>query len=499
MRHHTRLYHLSIVASSVTVALLSTGCGGTVDAASAVTEAAVAGSKINTLDLEESGKRRRDSNRAFRGTALTTSSADVVPTTTTSAATSTATQTIPITTIINTTQSTQTPTLPVSTSNIASLPLVQNSDFEYMGAFALPEGVYGDSQFSYGGRGLTVHRDAQSGATSLFMQGHNQFDGKVGQIQIPTTFVKSSTWEDLVVANVLQPFRDVTDGEYSRNPSSIGDISSGAPIYGLLSYNNKLIVGVTIYYSTTQEGSHGVSSLNLSEPSDFRGFFKFSSSITAKPRALGGEMNLIPAEWQAALGGKAMTGNQAVPLISATSAGPAVTVFDPDQISSSAPIDGNTLMYYPLSSPVCGAEGCVSTSNPVYNGSSMIRGRAIIPGTRSLLFFGKHGLGEFWYGGDVSPTGKISATPGSGNGYQSEAYEARVWSYDLLDLKKVKEGLMKPWDIKPNATWRLSELTALSPNANFTASAYDEVTGLLYIIADSTQKQRVHVYKVRKF
>lgn len=177
-------------------------------------------------------------------------------------------------------------------------PLIQKSNFTFLGAFALPLGDYGGSRFGYGGRGITHYLDASTNKHTLFIEGHAYFPGFIAQVEVPSDdqLVKSRLWNDLNIATVLQNFSDITDG-------NIQDVGYMPFVYGMLVYNGRLIVSASSYYDgdAAQVNTHGVSGLNLATASDFQGFFPMTG--TATPRSKGGYMTTIPAEWRTRLGG----------------------------------------------------------------------------------------------------------------------------------------------------------------------------------------------------
>ena len=89
-------------------------------------------------------------------------------------------------------------------------------------------------------------------------------------------------------------------------------------------------------------------------------------------------------------------------------------------------------------------------------------------GTRSVLFFGRHGLGKFCYGPGTTdqqlvgrPTdGGVDTwchDPTSANkGTHAYPYHYYVWAYDANDLAAVKAGQKQPWEVKPYAVWPFS-------------------------------------------
>jgi hypothetical protein len=374
-------------------------------------------------------------------------------------------------------------------------PLLQASDITYIGAFRMPstDPSGGVSGFNYGGKGVTPYHDPVSGKRTLFLQGHAQYDAQVAQIEIPTSFVKSSDWNALPMATVLQGFHDVTDGLLD----TAGNTYNGMPVNGMLVYNGKLIVAVTQAYGSNQVASHGVSTLNLSLGNDFLGFHPFASNVVAPPRALGGHMTTIPSEWQTLLGGPALTGNCCRSIIGATSAGPATTIFDPASVGVTNPIPGTTALYYPLTHPACGSANCESTQNNTFNLTTRVEGVAFPSGTRSVLFFGTHGTGPYCYGTAAECNGFCLP---DNKGPHAQPYREQVWAYDANDLLAVKNGTLETWQVQPYAMWEFGRgeiWDGSGPCAPFLQGAsYDPETGRLYVIPDYGQQPVVHVYQV---
>lgn len=371
----------------------------------------------------------------------------------------------------------------------STLPRLQQTDITYLGAFALPTAAYGTSSFNYGGHGITPYRDPATGKTTLFMEGHAQKPGQVAQVEVPASLVKSSSWSALPVANVLQPFKDVTDGKLSTvDPTNT---SNATFVYGLLAYNNRLIVGASNSYSASQQNTHGASSLNLSSTGDFQGFVRMSAA--APVRALGGPMTTIPPEWQAAFGGPALTGECCISVISSTSSGPAATVFNPDTVGTGS-LTGTTVLYYPLVNPVCGSVGCEASQNSVFNLTTRLGGMAFPSGSRTVLFIGAHGTGRYCYG-TAQECGNDANLPDV-KGPHAQPYRYQIWAYDANDLVAVKSGQKATHAPQPYAVWELTEMPN-SDNPTIAGAGFDPQTGRLYITQDYYDQPRVEVYQIK--
>jgi hypothetical protein len=509
MSQNNPAFRMSLLTTSVAFALISVGCGGAADTTAALTEAAYAGTDATTLTLDETSRRRRASERPRATTSTTDSSAMTVPTTTTSAPTTiTSSPTVPITTTSSTPAPTSTTSTTSTTSNtsaidqplIDSLPLLTANDLTYEGAFRYPNS-------DFGGRAITPYKNPETGKLTLFINGSDQqrSDGQVAQIEVPRTLAISNNINDLPIAATVQPFSDVSDGELSKRPNSLGNATNGSPIYGMLAYENKLIVASTFYYDYIQNASHGVSSLILSNKNDFNGFYSFRSidgSFLAPPRALGGQMSKLPTEWQAGLGGIAITGNQSVPVMSTTSFGPAITIFDPSDVGTKNPIPGKTLLFYSQERPLCGTWQCESTTNNYFNGTTEIVGHAAVSGTRTILFIGKHGVGTYWYGNAEGGPNGLKAPCPNGVGPYSDKYEYRVYAYDTKDLVKVKNGALKPWEVMPYAIFPLKEINAVNATSNYCenikSATFDQDSRTLFISHWMSRGElRIETYSVK--
>ena len=361
--------------------------------------------------------------------------------------------------------------LPAQTAP-ADLPLIQPADIAYLGSFALPAGDFGPSRFGYGGKGLCHYHDASSGRDTLFLQGHDWYPGYVAQVEVPAL---GGT------ANVLQEFADVTEGR-------IGALAtSTSHVYGMLVYGGRLIVGASCYYDGdgSQVNSHGASGLDLSRTGDFQGFYPVAA--VANPRSLGGYMTTVPPDWQALLGGPALTGKGCLSIISNNGAGPCATVFDPADVGVRDPVPGQTLLFYPLEHPLAPVE----SANDLFNLATHMAGVAFPPGSRSVLFFGRQGTGTYCYG-----IGSECGDPcDDSHGTHAWPYRHQVWAYDANDLVRVRQGQLACWEVRPYAVWPLEGLGG-GDCADMEGAAFDPATGLLYVAESYGEDPHLHVFRI---
>lgn len=349
-------------------------------------------------------------------------------------------------------------------------PLVQPSDMQYLGWFAVPTSDgsgAAEGLLTYGGTALSVNPATQT----LLIGGHDWYQ-RLCEVGIPA--VSGAT------APIVQRCADVTEGRKAQIDTDSVNLG------GTLVWNGRLIVSAYSYYDADGSArfSHFASGLNLAQQGDVQGPYQVG---TAGAGYVAGYMAVVPPEWRALLGGPALTGQCCLSIISRTSSGPSISVFDPDNVGRVSPVPSTVLLGYPLSNPLAAN----SAQNTLFNNATEIGGVAFPPGTRSVLFIGKQGVGPYCYG-----TGDECQDPvQSYKGTHAYPYVLQVWAYDANDLLAVKLGLRTPWSVRPYATWQLADV-ASAGNASIAGAAYDHTTGRLYITEDYGEHPRVHVYQV---
>jgi hypothetical protein len=342
---------------------------------------------------------------------------------------------------------------------------------------------------------MTTYRAAPGAPLTLFYKGHDHHPGAVAQISVPAQFGRGLRFESLPKAAVIQPFRDVTDGALRSSPNSLGLMGNGAGVTGLLVRGGKLLVSASLWYEYSQNNSHGVSGVDLSEAGDFEGFMTPTGRSVIFPRAMSGSMVNIPAEWQAALGGDILGGNYPTSIISANSSGPSLTVLRVNTAARPARYEGETVMFFPLDRAMCGVPGCHESLNPIFTWATEYTGKAFIPGTRTVIFVGKHPVGEMWYGGPTSPTGKPASCDDGGWGQKAAGWEYRVAAFDANDLVRVRQGKLDRSAVRPYATWPIPDFP-VADCTKIRSAAYDEETQQLFIAHGARADIRIDVYRV---
>jgi hypothetical protein len=204
-------------------------------------------------------------------------------------------------------------------------------------------------------------------------------------------------------------------------------------------------------------------------------------------------MALIPSEWQSQFGGPALTGNCCLAIVSLQSSGPAASVFNPSNVGTGNPVSAAPVVGYPDAHPLGTGWG---TTNPLFNGTTQIRGLVFPVGTRSVLFFGRHGVGTFCYG-----TGAECNDPADNSkGTHAYPYKHQIWAYDANDLVAVKNGAKPQWEVTPYAVWNFS-LPFENANSGHAigGAAYDPQTNNIYIsqqCVDTGCAPIIHVFMV---
>lgn len=358
-----------------------------------------------------------------------------------------------------------------------AFPLVQKGNLVYQGAFRVPQGTSDATTFEYGGTALGYN----PANNSLYITGHDHLQFSA-EISIPPAVVNSTTLRDLATATILQPLTDATERRLGRinppdpNPKKIG---------GHLVYNGRLIVTGFSYYdgAGTQSASHFSRPLSLSTTGDVIGPY----SVGPNPRFVGGYMTPVPPEWQASFAGPALTGMCCLSIANVQSCGPSISVFDPGVTSRSAA----RLLGYPLSNPL----RPVSSTNAVYNLTSSISGVVFPSGTRSVLFFGRHGAGRYCYG-EGEDCGDLADSSKGVHGYP---YVYQVWAYDAVDLLAVKNGAKREHQPQPYAVWTFNLPFEHARSTHFLGgAAYDPRTQRIYLSqrGGDAAGPVIHVFRV---
>lgn len=352
------------------------------------------------------------------------------------------------------------------TGDPLTYPLVTQSDLSYAGAFLPPTNT---DFFAYDGGWPGIDETA---GTMYMVGGTGSAHRGVAEITIPAlknpNAVSGSNATKAASLNQASIIQSVADG-------SVGRFVDPQVVTGALVHNGRLILSGGGLYGNPPglAASHIARSKTLSNNSGIVSLTAYgaASGNYREPRMWSGYMAHIPTEWQALLGGPCLTGYTAPSIVSSTSDGPAAMVFDPDNINGTATqLIGTPLVGYHFTTPLDGGDpdpnGTIRGGYyPRWNWTGEVAGCCIPAGTRTLLFFGVNGHGQFYYGPGVTNRA-LHGTPAAGgaqiycydptsdsNGEHAYPYRYQAWAYDLATLLAVKNGTLQPHQAQPYAWW----------------------------------------------
>jgi hypothetical protein len=431
---------------------------------------------------------------------------------------------------------------------------VAPSDFQYLGAFRLPEGGPRPMTFEYGGNAMTLRPggDAGGGADgfpgSLFVTGHDRMpygdlpDGsRVAEISIPAPVVSRDVAK-LPVARVLQPFAEVTGSLFA----GVDEI----PRIGM-QFLDRPETGPRIHIAWGEHlppppdrPTHAWFEPDLGTPRPKGAWFLRGLS----PYASNGYMLEIPAAWADAHASGRVLGTGRYRDGGLAGMGPALFAYRPWlDASGSAPAAGatlpvTTLLQYQSTLDTEEIVRCLAGTQhaDAWEGAAWLTTPS---GTSAVLFSGTKGVGDrYWYGflnpagpdrpcvagdfvseyttcrkadGTPCPPDELVECPGhtSSRGWWSSRFAGRLLLYDPDDLARVAAGTLAAWAPQPYAyldvePWLYRnpsgvDLEEIGPGVQqrfrLGDVTYDRASGLLYLLelyADGA-KPVVHVFRVR--
>ena len=360
----------------------------------------------------------------------------------------------------------------------SSAPRIQSNNLSLLGTFKLPSGTLGSTYgFSYAGTGgLGTYGITYNPANnSLFIGGH-PYEQEIAEVAVPQSFSGTPT------ATVLQNLTDPLEGKLgSINPSDPNSKIIGSAFV----YNDRLYLGAFSYYdgAGTQSKSQFVRPINLSTKGQVQGPFTIGNKY---PGWVDKYAATIPPEWQSAFGGPVFVGGSGGAINSLQSWGPSASVIIPSDIGSKNPVPATLVLGYPYGNPL----NNTNVGNLYWSQADVITGMAFPQGTRTVLYFGKHGLGAYCYG-----TGAACNDPAdSGQGTHAYPYQSHVWAYDANDLVAVKNGQKQSWEVRPYEVWKLD-----SSFVDIQGVAYDAIKQRIYVSAsceDTNCAPLIKVYQI---
>lgn len=207
-----------------------------------------------------------------------------------------------------------------------------------------------------------------------------------------------------------------------------------------------------------------------------------------------GYLGKIPTAWRTVLGYDSLAGQCCVAIIDRSSQGPAVSGFNIADISPSATAPATLLVGYPYPNANCGFWSATGPTTYCFTAADSMGGVMWASGTKSILFFGTHGLSPtncYGYGtldtslvGTAASDGTLYCYDAAGSkGPKTYPYIAQVWRYKAQDFLDVKNGLKEPYDVLPDATWNfgIGSPFANDPGIRIRSVVYDDTTRKIYI------------------
>jgi hypothetical protein len=208
-----------------------------------------------------------------------------------------------------------------------------------------------------------------------------------------------------------------------------------------------------------------------------KGFYEFQGGAGHTS----GWISTVPQEWQNLLGGSMLTGQSSgIPIISRTSVGPSAFSFNPgnvlSDVSSGNTIITNKLLDFSLANPLHEDLSNDDLTNKAWTHLSRVTYGVIIPGTRTYFIIG--------YSGGHESGVCYKCTQDNGNwcgGYSSpiaDDYSPYYWLWDVADMVKVKNGILKPWEVEP---FDFGTLNIPFENNEIGGGSFDLLSGILYL------------------
>jgi len=343
-------------------------------------------------------------------------------------------------------------------------PLLRAADLTYLGAFRVPrDGAELQDSLAYGGSALAINPERNS----LLLTGHIYFE-RTAEISLETPLI-ADTIEQLPTASFIATPIDATRG-------LLGNVSNPpaqqyARLGGQILVDGKLIVSGYHFYDVAgiSTASHLQAQWPLTGSHNVEGPVSLSANIY--PRWLAGPMARVPAEWQGAFNGYSLlTGLSGVSGASYSSVGPAAAAFSPATLAGQG--QAQLLVGYPLSQPLDDPEA----TSDLWNLTSEVRGMAFPKGSRSVLFFGRHGIGEYCYGTGEQCNDPVHVHQGT----HAYPYRNQIWAYDANDLAAVASGAAQSETLQPYDYWELD--LPFAPDIHSLGGAvYDPRNNRIYV------------------
>lgn len=354
-----------------------------------------------------------------------------------------------------------------------NLPLVHLADFQYQGAFRLPDDTFGTSSLNYSQGPVEYNPDNHS----IFIVGHAHHQ-QIAEFAVPD-LVASGHIPDLNMAGTpLQVFSDILGRVAGGNPQALDRVGGMAYIRGPA--GPELIVNAYEYYDAPGDNSQTtavVRTADILSASAIEGFFSFQGGAGHTS----GWISPIPPAWQNLLGGTHITGQSSgIPIISRCSVGPSAFAFNAmdmvDNPSVPDPVPTVKLLNFSLAQRLHDDLANASLENDVWTHLSRAIYGFIVPGSRTYATIGHSG------GHASGVCYKCTQNDGTlCGGYcppDADDYYHYYWLWDVNDLLAVKAGTMQSYDVRP---YEYGVFPTPFDTRTLGGGSFDPGTGKLYL------------------
>jgi len=381
------------------------------------------------------------------------------------------------------------------------------TDFEYLGAFRLPNESSGGTSWSYGGLGMTYYPNGDPGDTgdgypgSLFGVGHSD-QNFVSEFSIPAPAISTNkNLSGLPRAITLQPFTDVTDGVMDEDERVLRDIQYYSKQGDQTT--DKLYWGMYDYYVPDKPKLYGWCELDFGNLQS-QGTWQLNIPSLTNSAAQTRYMFDISQEWaDLYVSGKYLAAGRKRPGQGQGSFGPALYAYAPWDHGNPPPdgayLDTVQLLYYP--------DGDHRSDEEHSWGDQWNDGAWLTVGAKqAVIFAGRRSLRTFqngleYYGPPL---------PGhlGGKGFHSDPYYCAIIFYDTDELAEVAQGTRESYEVHPYAVFNVVQY--LFPRDcdgrvdrlwELGGVGYDRDNQLLYVMQRGAEfyygrQPIVHVWKV---
>jgi hypothetical protein len=369
-----------------------------------------------------------------------------------------------MTTTTTTTDSTSTTTTDGSISTTSTVIVIasdqlQPSDFNYQGAFRLPE------ECNWGSRGLSYYPAGNGGAGSLLVTGFDQTAPGFAQVSIPEPGT-ATDWQELPVATMLTPMTNFDGGLVASYDSEYESFYEHTVVSGIQyvpqrgsQTSDKLYGSIDFWYGVIDE-SHPTIWIAEMDGSNARGLYHAGPWVLPYHGNKSGDYLFSVPQWYADmyLGGRTLVTGKTRGAFNG-SQGPTLFAFMPwDSENPSGDLDAVPMLWYNIYFPACAGPNEGDKANCDYPDFTMCdkwEGGGFVESgeKRAMILLGSKGLGDNTYG---TPPPPADACEGD-QGYHCDPFERQVIFYDVDELGAVAGGSRDAWTVLPYITWRPEE------------------------------------------